>query len=150
MNWVIGFMKNYFSFLFTETSWFQLKTSEITFHLVTEKHNFKTQRRPDWCVKGEQTGAPAHTHTVRVHCFVSATVCVCGSVLPAPVCGPLRGELGCRCSSGCWHAGPSFSGSRGSWWWRCDCSSRSDGDTYCTPYGPVKKKKNTIGIVGRF
>lgn len=64
---------------------------------------------------------------------------MCGSILPAPVCGPLRGELGCRCSSGCWHAGLSSSGSRGSWWWRCGCSSRSDADTYCTPYGPVKE-----------
>lgn len=83
---------------------------------------------------------------VRLHCTVCAQLCacchfLCRSVLPEPVCGPLRGGLGCHCSSGCWHAGLSSSGSRGSWWWRCGCSSRSDADTYCTPYGPVKKRK---------
>lgn len=66
---------------------------------------------------------------------VKSSVCqVCPAV---PVCGLLCGGFGCCCSSGCWYAGQSFSGNRGSCWRRCGCSSRSDGDIYCTPYGPV-------------
>lgn len=56
----------------------------------------------------------------------------------APVCGLLHGEFGCCYSIGCLYVGQSFSGNHGSCWWRCGCSSRSGGDTYCTPYGPVK------------
>lgn len=65
------------------------------------------------------------------------------SVLFTPVCGQRRGELGCRCSSGCWYAGRSSSESRGSCWRKCGCSSRSDEDIYCTPYGPVKNTTHT-------
>ena len=47
---------------------------------------------------------------------------------------------GCPCSSGCWPAGRRSLESRGNWWWQCDCSSRSDAGTYCTPYGPALER----------